>query len=1062
MAPIALTSSLTSPPGIPAKKSPLASVKVDAGLNLDADGASTPYSATSTAVSEYDAKDKASIISKPASPTAVAKALVDSTLPSPIPSPTDDGYYTNLIASSLPTATTKPGTTVFASGIDALEALAVKHSESVWVYDDAVQVGFGARLAQLGGAKVHELQTREGAGLELAGYARKTTGKFSVFASAATLPFLLPSLAAIEGDVLVHLASTRTAEDTLEFTDALSAAPGVLKALTTLPEDWDVVFSAGAEGIVETAAKLYGSVARKVVHVVESTFTGRETSSYVFPAPAASPVADLSVTNGSASELFLAPAGQLATELSAGLAPAQGLVQLHTLAPEPEALFAALTATEGERKTVSVLGASKADAEALKAVVLSSLYAASGSSKAVLPLVKSVVSTSAAGLLVAAPTARPGKTVAFFTSPLSPVPELLAHLFLSSPTLSTHLAQFASASARGTKSVLSLAPAGTPTTPLAVDEAADVTWVSDANVLKSADVLSSAKPGSILVLALPWSEEELPVKLTRTEIETIQAKSLRVFLLDLIPSPVAPIQEQVAFLLLYTGKQKLAPGVWKVLDAFHGAQLAREDVEAAQAALVEVRPDEWEVPELEEGKVEKTKSAWEWDALTGAAGIVSPSDEVPSAISGWSLAARHLFFREAFSVPTASTTDAAQGLPGVTALRPSMSEETFLVRVSENRRLTPASYDRNVFHLELDTAGTGLKYEIGEAIGIHGWNDADEVRDFCSWYGLDPQALVTFPSPTTPGALETRTTFQLLQQNVDLFGRPGKAFYAALAKLATAKADAMRLKFISAPEGAELFTRMAEKETVTFVDVLRRFPTARPGVEELVGLIPEIKPRHYSIASSQKAVGDKVELLIVTVDWIDSKGSPRFGQCTRYLAALQPGAQVTVSIKPSVMKLPPDDRQPVIMAGLGTGAAPFRAFMQHRAWQRSQGITVGPLIYYFGSRYRSQEYLYGEDIEAYIASGIISHAGLAFSRDSDSKTYIQHKMSADKKMLAKLLKGEGSEAAYFYLCGPTWPVPDVYEALVGSLTDEGGMDRKKAEEYIEELKEEERYVLEVY
>lgn len=65
-------------------------------------------------------------------------------------------------------------------------------------------------------------------------------------------------------------------------------------------------------------------------------------------------------------------------------------------------------------------------------------------------------------------------------------------------------------------------------------------------------------------------------------------------------------------------------------------------------------------------------------------------------------------------------------------------------------------------------------------------------------------------------------------------------------------------------------------------------------------------------------------------------------------------------------------------------------------------------------------------------------------------------------MLARLLKGKGSDAAYFYLCGPTWPVPDVYEALVGSLTQEGGMERKEAEEYLEELKEEERYVLEVY
>lgn len=32
-------------------------------------------------------------------------------------------------------------------------------------------------------------------------------------------------------------------------------------------------------------------------------------------------------------------------------------------------------------------------------------------------------------------------------------------------------------------------------------------------------------------------------------------------------------------------------------------------------------------------------------------------------------------------------------------------------------------------------------------------------------------------------------------------------------------------------------------------------------------------------------------------------GSPRYGQCTRYLAGLKVGQKVTVSIKPSVMKV---------------------------------------------------------------------------------------------------------------------------------------------------------------
>jgi sulfite reductase (NADPH) flavoprotein alpha-component len=151
------------------------------------------------------------------------------------------------------------------------------------------------------------------------------------------------------------------------------------------------------------------------------------------------------------------------------------------------------------------------------------------------------------------------------------------------------------------------------------------------------------------------------------------------------------------------------------------------------------------------------------------------------------------------------------------------------------------------------------------------------------------------------------------------------------------------------------------------------------------------------------------------------------------------------------------------MAGLGTGAAPFRAFIQHRAWQKSQGIAVGPLYYYFGSRYSSQEYLYGEEIEAYLRAGLLTHAGLAFSRDTKEKVYIQHKMLEDGPLLSDILTAkEEANKAYFYLCGPTWPVPDVYEALVGSLTENKNYERVKAEELIEEWKEEERYVLEVY
>jgi len=168
---------------------------------------------------------------------------------------------------------------------------------------------------------------------------------------------------------------------------------------------------------------------------------------------------------------------------------------------------------------------------------------------------------------------------------------------------------------------------------------------------------------------------------------------------------------------------------------------------------------------------------------------------------------------------------------------------------------------------------------------------------------------------------------------------------------------------------------------------------------------------------------------------------------------------MTVSVAPSLMKLPPKNTQPVVMAGLGTGMAPFRAFIQERQYLASQGEAVGPMALYFGSRHRSKEYLYGEELEAYNASGLLQYLRLAFSRDQTVKVYIQHKLQNDQSEIHNLLI---KEKGHFYLCGPTWPAGDVYDAIVNNFTEAGGMEKKQAQDEVYKMKEEGRYVLEVY
>ncbi|KAJ2709070.1 sulfite reductase [NADPH] flavoprotein component, partial [Coemansia spiralis] len=401
--------------------------------------------------------------------------------------------------------------------------------------------------------------------------------------------------------------------------------------------------------------------------------------------------------------------------------------------------------------------------------------------------------------------------------------------------------------------------------------------------------------------------------------------------------------------------------------------------------------------------------------------------------------AKRLAFPEAFS----------------TQVVPRHGEKTFTVKVSALRRMTPSAYDRNIIHIEFDTRGTELMYEIGDALGVFGNNDAAQVDQFCVQYGLDGSQLVT---ALKDGQSQSRSVHSWLTHALDLFGRPSKKFYAALADFATSEKDAAKLRWLTTSEGAAEFkARVAD--TVTYADILLEFASARPSFLFLVDLIAPIKPRHYSIASSARMHPGSVHLCVVTVEWTNSRGEQRTGQCTRYLDSLAIGDGVVVSVKPSVMKLPPLDSQPVIMAGLGTGMAPFRAFIEERAVRKLEGADVGPMTLYFGSRHRAMEYLYGEELEAYHADGLLTNLRLAFSRDQKSKVYIQHKMREDSELLAaQLLTTDGC----FYLCGPTWPAGDVKDAITTAFTAHGGIKPSDASKHIEELKERERYILEVY
>lgn len=582
-------------------------------------------------------------------------------------------------------------------------------------------------------------------------------------------------------------------------------------------------------------------------------------------------------------------------------------------------------------------------------------------------------------------------------------------------------------------------------------EAADVIFVGAETLLKSIDVVHGLKlGGKIIVKLCGVKDDELAKKLPAQFRKALCAKAAELFIIDMSAidsvandSSLEAYLTQLAFMQVGLSNNE-AVGIQKLASVSGSPEILGNLAKDLKKALRRIEvPEAWALEESEKDNEPLPPDI----NINGFTRFDKSESEQSSFLKDWKTVAKSLIFKEAHGTKS--------------ALRPDLSVKTYTAHVKENRRLTPPTYERNIFHIEFDIGDSGLNYEIGEALGIHAENDEAEVKEFIKFYKLNPEDIVEVASREDPKLLEGRTVYQALMQNIDIFGRPPKRFYEELSVFADDPKQKKELLTLAGPEGATEFKRRAEVDTVTYADLLLEFSSAHPSFHDIVRIVSPMKRREYSIASCQKVTPTSVALMIVVVGWVDPKGRDRYGQATRFLNKLKIGFPVTVSVKPSVMKLPPSSTQPLIMAGLGTGLAPFRAFVQYRAWEKAQGKEIGAVLLYMGSRHQREEYCYGEEWEAYLDAGVITLLGRAFSRDQPQKIYIQDRM---RQTIDSIIQAYLKEEGAFYLCGPTWPVPDVTNVLEDAIARDAKISGKRMDprKEIEVLKDQARYVLEVY
>ncbi|WP_085522825.1 assimilatory sulfite reductase (NADPH) flavoprotein subunit [Tuberibacillus sp. Marseille-P3662] len=369
----------------------------------------------------------------------------------------------------------------------------------------------------------------------------------------------------------------------------------------------------------------------------------------------------------------------------------------------------------------------------------------------------------------------------------------------------------------------------------------------------------------------------------------------------------------------------------------------------------------------------------------------------------------------------------------------------FKAEILENLTLSGRGSNKETRHLELSLEGSNLEFEPGDSLGIFPENDPSLVDQLINEMNWNPEETVPVNKKGDVNSLReallhnfeiTRLTKPLLEQSAQLFDND------KLSELMKPEREDERKDYL---DGRDL------------LDLIQDFPPHRElPASEFVQILRKIPARLYSIANSYKANPDEAHLTIGTVRY-EAHGRDRAGVCSVQCAErTEPGDLLPVYIHRNPnFKFPTDPHSPVIMIGPGTGVAPFRSYLEDLEEEGTERKTW----LFFGEQHFSTDFLYQVEWQKWLKEGVLTKMDVAFSRDTDEKVYVQHRMLEQSRDLYQWLE----EGASVYVCGDEKNMAnDVHHTLLTILEEEGAMTQEQAENYLTDMRKQKRYQRDVY
>lgn len=355
--------------------------------------------------------------------------------------------------------------------------------------------------------------------------------------------------------------------------------------------------------------------------------------------------------------------------------------------------------------------------------------------------------------------------------------------------------------------------------------------------------------------------------------------------------------------------------------------------------------------------------------------------------------------------------------------------------VHSTRRLVQGDEGTLIAEVVLDLRHARWRHELGATLALVPHNDVDLVRALLRAVGARGQELVVTPAGS-------REIWRCLLEDVDVTHVASETF-----ALFESRATRQQAQWLSELDESA-------RRQLDLLDLLERFPHARPGIDAIVATLPPLAPRLYAVASSPSRHATQAQLIVRLVRR-EQRLRERKGVASAWLAERVFRGDEIVAYRASnpTMQLPGD--APMVFVAKGVGLGRFKGLLdelQHRGRVGATWLVYAPLE-------SGEEVLYGQELAAFQRAGVLEHLDV-LSPPSRGRPGAPHELlrRRGRRLAAWLNRG-----AHLYFSGETQGQLTMLEdVVVDALCRYARMSRAQADEYVLSMRAEGRLMEEAY